>query len=224
MSWHEHGVVRQQWVLMLLIGVMCAIFAVEFIASPQFSKPFMAVPNEVTLSWESVRNGSGVRSDYATFGTLLSCAFLHADASHLVYNMLLLWIFAALAVELLGSVWMLIIFVVTAVAGSLCHVLFNPYDPIPMVGASGAVMGFEGAYLAMAVRWKLPEPHIFPIARPTPPANLAVLAVIGVGMDWSAIMSHSESNIAYGAHLGGFISGLFLTSFLARKPRLAQVR
>ncbi len=224
MSWYEHGVVRQQWVLMLLIGVMCAIFAVEFIASPQFSDPFGAVPNKVTLSWESVRNGSGQRSDYATFGTLLSCAFLHADETHLFSNMLFLWLFAALVVELLGSVWMLVIFVVTAVAGSLCHVLFNPYDPFPLVGASGAVMGFEGAYLAMAVRWKLPEPHIFPIARPTPPANLAVLAVIGVGMDWSAIMSHSESNIAYGAHLGGFISGLFLTSFLARKPRLAQVR
>jgi membrane associated rhomboid family serine protease len=183
----------------------------------------MAVPLEVTQSWQAVRNGDGHFSDFTTFGTLLSCAFLHGGADHLLYNMIFLWIFAALAVELLGSIWMLAIFFLTAIAGSITHVMFNPLEPIPMVGASGAVMGFMGAYLGMSVRWKLPDPHIFPIARPIPPSNLVILALIGVGMDWTAIMNRSVSNVAYGAHLGGFITGLFLTSFIAPKPKSAGV-
>ena len=116
------------------------------------------------------------------------------------------------------------IYFFTAFTASLCHTIFNSEDFIPMLGASGAVMGFVGAYLGMAVRWKLPDPHVFPLARPIPPTNLVILAAVSVGMDWYAIMSQSQSNVAYGAHLGGFIGGLFLTSFIARKPRDAQAR
>ncbi|NIP96894.1 MAG: rhomboid family intramembrane serine protease, partial [Akkermansiaceae bacterium] len=49
-----------------------------------------------------VREGHANSGDFLAFGTLLSCAFLHADATHLLYNMLFLWLFAALTVQLLG--------------------------------------------------------------------------------------------------------------------------
>src|SRR5690606_22546705 len=107
----------------------------------------------------------------------------HADGQHVLFNMLFLWIFAALAVELLGHRWMFVIFLFTAVAGSIGHAVSNAGDSIPMLGASGAVMGFEGAYLGLAIRWKLPDPHVWPMARPIPPAQLAAIAVIGVVMD-----------------------------------------
>ncbi len=209
---------------MLLIAVMCVIYAWQMIVGWEGYYPFMAVPAEITRSWQNVREGSFSGRDLTTFGTMLSCAFLHGDPAHIVYNMLFFWLFAALAAELLGSSWMLVIFFFTALTGSLCHVLFNAQDATPMLGASGAVMGFEGAYLGLAVRWKLPDPHIFPLARPIPPAHLAALAVIGIAIDWTSIMNQSQTNVAYGAHLGGFIGGIFLTSFLAQKPKLAEVR
>ena len=85
-------------------------------------------------------------------------------------------------------------------------------------------MGFEGLYLGMAVRWRLPEPHIFPIARPIPPINLGILTVVGISFDYYRLMQDSESNIAYGAHLGGFMVGLFLACFVVPRPKMAEAR
>ena len=85
-------------------------------------------------------------------------------------------------------------------------------------------MGFEGLYLGMAVRWRLPDPHVFPIARPIPPINLGILTAVGISFDFYRLMEHSEANIAYGAHLGGFMMGLFLACFIVPRPRLADRR
>lgn len=224
MSWYQHGVIRQQRVLLGLILVMVAAFIGQQFLGPAGYYPFMSVPGEVTESWHRLRDGGFSSADLGTFATMISCTFLHADGGHIVSNMVFLWLFGALLVELLGSFWLLVIFFFTGLTGSIGHTLLNPEHYGPSLGASGAVMGFEGAYLAMAVRWKLPDPHIFPLARPVPPSNLAILAVVGFGLDWTSVINHSNTNIAYGAHLGGFMGGLFLTSFIARKPRMAEVR
>lgn len=224
MSWLEHRVVRQQWMLLGLIAVMCLMYGVQLFAPDTATDRFMAVPLEVTQSWLAVKSGSGDIDDISTFFTLVSCAFLHGSADHLVGNMIFLWIFGALAVELLGTRWMLVVFIATALAGSIGHTLLNAFEPHNLLGASGAVMGFEGLYLGMAVRWRLPDPHIFPIARPVPPVNLAVLAVVGISFDYYRVMDHAATNIAYGAHLGGFMVGLALACFVVPKPKSAGVR
>ena len=224
MNWYEHGVVRQQWVLLLLMLLMMLIYGFQLFGPEGADERFMAVPLEITSSWEAVVSGNATIDDVSTFSTLVSCAFLHADASHIVYNLLFLWVFAALAVQLIGTRWMLVLFLVTAISGSLGHILLNPYEPHRLLGASGVVMGFEGLYLGMAVRWRLPDPHIFPIARPVPPANLAILAVLGISLDYYRLMEHSQVNIAYGAHLGGFLVGLLCACFVVPRPKLAEVR
>ncbi|MEI7909355.1 MAG: rhomboid family intramembrane serine protease [Verrucomicrobiota bacterium] len=215
-------VISKQGPLLGLIGVMFGIFLLQEIAGPAWYVDLMAVPGQIVQSWRRVQEGSAGGADYRQFGTLLSCAFLHAGFDHVLYNMLYLWIFAALAVDLLGQRWMLLIFVVTAVSGSLCHTLFNVDKFIPMLGASGAVMGFEGAYLGLATRWHLPEPHVWPMTRPIPAGQLALLAVFGVAMDYFSLMTHAGGNVAYGAHLGGFTAGLFLTGLFAPRPKAAR--
>jgi len=137
--------------------------------------------------------------------------------------MVILWIFGALAVELLGSRWMLITFIVTAICGSVLHVAMNAESSIPMLGASGAVMGFEGLYLAMAVRWYLPSPHVWPMAHPVPASRLAALGVIGLVMDYMGFLG-GNLGVAYSAHLGGFIGGIVLGSFVVPMPSVAERR
>lgn len=224
MNGRVHELIRKQRTLLGLILLMVVIFVWQLIVEMPGYRPFTLVPEEIAGAWEKLRNGGFDSGDLSIFGTMISSEFLHADASHIVNNMLFLWIFAALAVELLGSTWMLILFFATAFSASLGHTLIDPESTIPTLGASGVVSGFAGVYLGMSVRWKLPDPHIFPIARPIPPANLAILAVVFFAVDLGRAMNASQSGVAYGAHLGGFMLGLFLACFVVPKPRLAEPR
>jgi membrane associated rhomboid family serine protease len=217
-------VIYKQGPLLALIGLMVAIFLVQELVGPVWYYPFMAVPAKVVAGWQHLRAGTGGAADWRAFGTLWSCAFLHADIGHILFNMLYLWIFAALAADLLGQRWMLAIFLVTAGCGSLCHTLLNVNSMAPMLGASGAVMGFEGAYLGLTTRWHLPEPHVWPMSRSIPPGQLALLALFGVAMDYANLMNAAGSRVAFGAHIGGFTAGLFLTALVAPKPVAARPR
>ncbi|WP_193213721.1 rhomboid family intramembrane serine protease [Luteolibacter marinus] len=218
------ALLQAQGPLLGLIAVMVGIFVFQLLGEPGWDRHFMVIPGAVTESWHHLRGGEVSGLDLKGFGTLLSYAFLHADAEHILYNMLYLWVFAGLVAELLGHRWMLLVFFVTALTGGIFHTVLNADSFNPMLGASGAVLGFEGAYLGLAVRWQLPDPHIWPMARPVAPGQLALLGVVGVVIDYTSLMSHAPGNIAYGAHLGGFVGGLLLASLAAPKPRTARRR
>ncbi|WP_200272852.1 rhomboid family intramembrane serine protease [Luteolibacter pohnpeiensis] len=212
---------RQQGVLLGLIGLMFLIFFAQCLFGNEWWEGGMAVPGEVVRAWNHLRSGSASSVDFKEFPTLLSCAFLHGSFEHVLFNMIWFWIFGALLVELLGWRWMLGIFLTTAFFGSLTHVILNREEFVPMLGASGSVMGFEGAYLGLAIRWPLPNPHIWPIASPVSPATLGLLAAGGVFMDYTSLMDGSEMSVAYGAHIGGFISGLLIAGLIAPRPRVS---
>ncbi|QJE96395.1 rhomboid family intramembrane serine protease [Luteolibacter luteus] len=210
--------------LLVLITAMFAIYFLQWRSESGWYAPFMAVPQAVVESWNDLRGGSFDLADAKQFGTLVSYAFLHGSSEHVIYNMLFLWLFAALAVELLGQGWMLATFLITAVTGAITHVVLNADSPVPTLGASGAVMGFEGLYLGLAMRWHLPTPHVWPMARPIPPGQLALVGLAGVAIDYYSILSRSESNVAFGAHIGGFLGGVVLACLIPRKPQGARHR
>jgi membrane associated rhomboid family serine protease len=210
--------------LLILITTIFAVFFLQSWSEDEWYGSFMVVPGAVAESWNDLRGGSFDLADAKQFGTLLSYAFLHGSAEHVIYNMLFLWIFAALAAELLGQGWMLGTFAITAVTGAIVHVALNAGSPVPMLGASGALMGFEGLYLGLAMRWHLPTPHVWPMSRPVPPGQLALMGAAGVAIDYYSILSRSESNVAFGAHIGGFLGGVVLACLIPRRPRGARHR
>lgn len=215
------SIFHQQWPLLALIAFIAVMHVLQIILGETFGDRFITVPADVVKAFRDLRTG-----DFSGTGelfTLFGAALLHSDLGHLLGNMLYLWIFAAIAAELLGHRWMLITFVFTALCGSACHVALNPEETIPMLGASGAVMGLEGLYLGMAVRWHLPNPHVWPIARPMPPAHLAALGVIGLLLDFGGYLG-GNVGVAYGAHLGGFIGGIVLGGAVVPMPRVALPR
>ena len=81
-------------------------------------------------------------------------------------------------------------------------------------------MGLEGIYLGMAIRWRLPNPDVWPIAHPITQERLMIFAALGIFMDLSGILSDSQG-IAYGAHLGGFVGGILLGTTLIPRPEHA---
>jgi membrane associated rhomboid family serine protease len=214
---------KEQGPLLVLILVICLAHVPQMFYDNEVFMRFEVVPAEVVSSWSALRAGDFKSVSAGEFATLLSHAFLHGDVDHLLGNMLFLWIFAALAAELIGHRWMLAVFAISAISGGIVHGLLNRDDIVPMLGASGAVTGFEGLYLGMAARWHLPHPHVWPMSRPVPPANLAILAGLNYFLDFSGYIS-GPSGIAHGAHLGGFIAGMALGGFIVPMPRLAMRR
>lgn len=212
MSRHDSRFLRRHSPLLILIGAIFIIWLAQVLGPENWADSFMVVPAQVAESWRHLRAGVFTTADLAAFGTLLSHAFLHGDIEHVLFNMLYLWIFAALIVEHLGRRWFVLIFVVTAIAGGIAHTLLDPAKTIKMLGASGALMGFEAAYLGIALRHQLPDPRVWPLAHPVPPMQLAAFAVLGIAFDFHDVYIGEVDFIAHGAHIGGFVAGLFLTT------------
>ena len=212
------SIFHEQRLLFLLIGGMTLIFLAQLFLGPEILANWMAVPSRIGNALVAIRSGHGDSASWQAVSTLLTCGFLHMDLDHIAGNLLFLWIFAGLARRILHEVWIPVVFAMTAIAGSALHVYLNRGESIPMLGASGAVMGFEGLYLGLATRGKLPVAFIWPLSRPVTAVELLMVALFGVGFDYFNLMSGSGSNVAFGAHLGGFGMGLLLGTFVVPRP------
>lgn len=218
-------VVTENRLLFALIGLCVLVFAVERLGLEGWFKTHLAlVPAQIEAAGRALSQGDFSPERLRALTSLVTSAFLHGSAAHLGLNMLFLWVFGYLVVRLVGPGWLAAIFFVSAIVGGLGHTLLNPGSPIPMIGASGAVMGLEGAYLAMFIRWRIPDPDVWPLAHPIPPIQLLALTLIGIFLDYTSVVRNIDSNVAYGAHIGGFLAGLFLGSLVIPKPRAVEAR
>jgi membrane associated rhomboid family serine protease len=66
---------------------------------------------------------------------LITSMFLHADISHLLFNMLALFLFGVYLERKVGSKWFLIIYFLSGIIGSLGFAMFSSPDSIA-IGAS----------------------------------------------------------------------------------------
>ena len=162
--------------------------------------------HQVGFAW---RDGQLTANSVGIFSKLFTSLFLHGGPEHIVHNMVFLWTFGSLTAQLLGKWWALALFFVCGACGNILQICLNLESPIPIVGASGAICGFEGVYLGLALRWALAWPDVWPLARPIPPMQLAAFAILGVAFDLYSLVNHAQG-VAYGAHLGGFLSGLII--------------
>ena len=196
-----------------LIVLMAIIFLFEELFGATAGVHFeylRARPIEIIEAWGRLLSGEAEIYHVGIIGTLVTAVFLHGGFEHLLMNMVFLWAFASLASELLGKGHVVWIFLVTGVAGNILQVCLVP-DSYGILGASGAVTGFEGVYIGLASRWRLNWPHVWPLAHPVSPMRLAVFALVGVGIDVYRLFNEA-TGIAFGAHIGGFICG-FLIGF-----------
>ncbi len=219
--WAVFGrMVREHWAVFGLIGLNGIVALVSLAVPGEWLLNFKCVPARVITAWDGLVSGSLTVADLPVFTTLLTHAFMHAGWEHLFFNLLYFWVFAYLVGELIGQGWVVAIYLLTAIAGGISFVIFEGASEIPMLGASGAVLGFQGAYLGLAIRCPtIPDAFVWPIASPISPFTLAALAVIGVAMDLSGTINPGASMTAYAAHLGGFVAGVFLGSFVTPMPR-----
>jgi membrane associated rhomboid family serine protease len=144
----------------------------------------------------------------------------HASLAHLLFNSLWLIVFGTPVARRLNSpIRFLSLFALSGAAGALFFSAFHANDPTILVGASGGVTGLLGA----VVRFAFQSPgaayrNTLPLAdRSVISWTVAVVllnasvAVVGPGF------GASGSDVAWQAHIGGYLFGLFAFPLFDRR-------
>ncbi|SRX54915.1 rhomboid family intramembrane serine protease [Aequorivita sp. CIP111184] len=148
-----------------------------------------------------IRRGEHIR--------MFSSAFLHADFSHLLFNMLTLYFFAPVVINSVGVPFFVVIYVVSLLAGNFLSFYFHKDEyHYSAIGASGAVMGILYSAILFFPNMGL---YLFfiPIAIPAWLFGMAYLLYSIYGM------KKRMGNIGHDAHIGGAIGGYVLTLLFA---------
>lgn len=144
---------------------------------------------------------------------LFSSMFMHGGIMHLLGNMWFLWIFGDNVEDEIGRISFLFFYLFSGVAGAAAHVALNVHSQIPMVGASAAISGVLGAYLVLHPKAQVKMFFAFRFIRI--PAWFYLLIWVGLQVvSVSQAGKTAGAGVAYWAHLGGFVTGLFFAIFI----------
>lgn len=140
---------------------------------------------------------------------MVSSAFLHADMSHLLFNMLTLFFFADVVIAQLGVAKFVILYVVSLLIGNLLSFFMHKNEPYySAIGASGAVMGVLYSAILFNPYMGL---YLFFIPIPIPAWLFGIMYLV-----YSIYgMKKQLGNIGHDAHIGGAIGGYALTLLFA---------
>ncbi|MDP1699680.1 MAG: rhomboid family intramembrane serine protease [Aestuariivirga sp.] len=171
--------------------------------------------------------GSQVWS-FVTYG------LFHADMMHLFFNSLWLLVFGSVVARRLGALKFLVLACVSTIMGAVATLLTHWGEMAIVIGASGAVSGLMAAAIPLmyGVGLRLGDTYRMDIAtvRPLRPLEILtnrrafIFTLIWIAVTlfsgasgWTGASFMEEGRIAWEAHLGGFVAGLFAFYWLDRR-------
>jgi membrane associated rhomboid family serine protease len=207
---------RRTPVVTIALVVACfAAFGIELLALARGGEDALvdligqlgSIPAELS---PAVRAGNLVSEPVLDVFTSM---FLHAGWLHLLGNMLYLWIFGNNVEDRMGRGLFLLFYLAGGVAAVAAQTLIDPASPEPMIGASGAIAATLGAYLVLFPRARIQSLVFLGFFYQL----IAVPAAIVLGfwfvlqvIDGLGSLGASDavaSNVAFFAHIGGFVAG-----------------
>jgi len=232
---HPPGFKPKLTILLIIINV--AIFFYEITETGQFWEFSNARAAQMFFEWGAVPaciNGASIITNQGfqiscpdiPYVSLISSMFLHGGLMHLAGNMWFLWIFGDNIELKFGRAKFLGVYLLWGIVAGLAHMAIDPQSSIPAVGASGAISGVLGAYLALYPRakimtfmmlgffwrmmhiqakWFLPFWLVF--------QNLLPFLIGGFGI--------AGGGVAYMAHIGGFVIG-FAFGYMYKKTHSSE--
>lgn len=165
-----------------------------------------------------------VDAESINYLTPLTSMFLHGSWIHLLSNGLFLWVFGNNVEDSMGRMRFILFYLICGLAAAAAQVASDPASPIPMVGASGAISGVMGAYLILYPHARVNMLFYFLIFfRVIPlPAWLVLLYWFGIQLLMALprltdVRSDVPSDVAFMAHVGGFIAGILLVKLFENR-------
>ncbi|CAM9453373.1 unnamed protein product [Phaeothamnion confervicola] len=181
-------------VTMALLGANIAMFIMQWL-----------VP-ELTMAGAKV---APAIFQQGQFYRLLTPIFLHGSVSHLLMNCLSLYNIGPAVESYFGSSRMLLVYVLSGVAGNVASCLYSPQTV--GIGASGAVFGMMGAF----------GMFLYSNQRVLGGGSRRALGSIGRVVLINAAFGLSTRGIDNLAHAGGFVGGALMAALVG--PRLRMV-
>jgi membrane associated rhomboid family serine protease len=165
----------------------------------------------ITPSLVWARQGAGIISTFTSM-------FLHGGISHLLGNMLFLWVFGRRVEDACGPGRYLVYYLLAGTTAGLMIALTQPHDTGPTIGASGAIFGVVGAYFVLFPSGHIRTLWIITII-PTWPKIRAFwfvlyYLIIQIPPAIDTYQNGVQYGTAYWAHLGGFFACIFIPLFL----------
>lgn len=167
----------------------------------------------------------GIVPDQLYVASIFTSMFIHGGFLHILGNMWFLWVFGRGIEDLLGHGKFLFFYLACGVAAALAHVLVNFNSTVPTVGASGAIAGVMGAYLVKFPRARIVTLVLLFIFITTVdiPAVFLLLYWFAIqffnGVGSVGVSQASSGDVAWFAHVGGFITGIVLILLMPTKQR-----
>ena len=153
--------------------------------------------------------------------TVVTSMFLHGGLLHLGGNMLYLWIFGNNVEDTLGHARFALFYLASGVAAAVAQTALSAGSSVPVIGASGAVSGVLGAYLLLFPRANvltlLVVGFFVRIVRIPAVVVLGFWFLVQFVSGFVAWHGRGGGEVAWFAHLGGFLAGMALLPLL--RPR-----
>ncbi len=169
--------------------------------------------------WKGLRSGHltryesivsvkyGFRPAHARPLTWLSHMFLHGSVSHLIGNMIFLWLVGCILEYGLGRRYYPMLYILGGLAAVSLYFAVKQGSPIPLVGASGAIAGMMGTFAVIfgreRVRIFLSLGFYFNYFK----VKAIYLLPLWVANELFQLFWGGVSQVAYVAHLGGLLGG-----------------
>lgn len=178
----------------MAIVYLCIFSFILQIIIPGFQQAFQLVPALIfTRPW-----------------TLVTHMFIHADFTHILFNMLVLFFFGPELERRAGKKIFLYVYFTAGLVAAIAYSITSKSPYIPVVGASGAIMGVFAALAIIAPDIKV---YVYFI-----PMKITQALILFALLDF--VLLGANDMIAHTAHL----SGIFVGVLMGMRIKRAQIK
>lgn len=165
--------------------------------------------------------------DWFLFSRPFSYTFLHGSLAHVAINMVWLAAFGPPLANRFGALRFALFFAITGLGAAAFFWLIHPSMEAPLVGASGSISGMMGAAARFGFHMDrssgksaftgAPLPFSRVVRSRSVMTFLAVWMIVNLVTGLAGLGAGGSDEIAWEAHVGGFLVGFFGISMFDRR-------
>lgn len=216
---------RTPFINWMIIGANVLVFLYQLTLPPYALNQVFHLWGVVPARYFRPGWASSVGYPKMTFLPFITSMFLHGGWLHLISNMWALWIFGDNVEDRLGHIGYLVFYILCGVLAAVLHMVLHLSSPMPTIGASGAIAGVMGAYMMLypGAQILVMMPILFyPIFFPLPAVLYLIFWFVSQFLSGTLSLLTGAGRlggIAFWAHIGGFVAGVYFIRKFVRKPR-----